>query len=86
MSGYNKTPKKGSRAWSKNEKIINTNPMLRELRDTSEGFKTGSGISTGADTSQQYKDNYDNIKWSKSEQKEKPKFRTKVNGKYTDEE
>lgn len=86
MSGYNKTPEKGSRAWAKNEKIINKNPMLRELRDTSEGFRTGSGISTGADTSQQYKDNYDKIDFTKRPKADKPKFRVKVNGKYTDEE
>ena len=60
--------------------------MLRELRDTSEGFKTGSGISNGSDVSEEYKSNYDKIQWTKSDAKEKPKFRTKVNGKYTDEE
>ena len=78
-------PKKGSSQWKKNESLIAKNPTLRAARDRSEGFKPGSGISS-ADNSQEYKDNYDKIKWTKTEDKEKPKFRTKINGKYTDEE
>ncbi len=66
------------------EKLIDSSPQLRAARDISNGFKPGSGISTGA-SDPQYKKNYDKIKWNK-DKKEKPKFRVKVNGKYIDEE
>ena len=81
----NAPPKEGSSAWKKNEKTIASNPALRQLRDIQQGFKPSSGISTGADVSQQYKDNYDKIDLTKREEADKPKFRTKINGKYTDE-
>ena len=81
----NAPPKEGSSAWKKNEKTIATNPALRQLRDVQQGFKPSSGISTGSDVSQQYKDNYDKIDFTKREEADKPKFRTKINGKYTDE-
>ena len=81
----NAPPKEGSSAWKKNEKTIASNPALRQLRDIQQGFKPSSGISTGADVSQQYKDNYDKIDFTKREEADKPKFRTKINGKYTDE-
>ena len=80
-----KIPKTGSSQWKKNEKMIATNPVLRAARDTAQGFKASSGITTGGDVSPEYKENYDNIVWTKREEDEKPKFRTKVNGKYTDE-
>ena len=63
-----------------------TNPVLRAARDTAQGFKASSGITTGGDVSEEYKSNYDKIVWDKREEAEKPKFRTKVNGKYTDED
>lgn len=81
----NTIPTKGSSQWKKNEKMIASNPVLRAARDTAEGFKASSGITTGGDVSQQYKDNYDKIDFTKREEADKPKFRTKINGKYTDE-
>lgn len=81
-------PKKGSSQWKKNEKLIASNPVLRAARDGAEGFKPSSGISS-FDNSEEYKANFDKIDWSKGkkdESKPKPKFRTKINGKYTDEE
>lgn len=86
MSEHNKNiPKKNSKQWVKNEKLIAQNPVLRSARDISEGFKPGSGISTGADVSQQYKDNYDKIDF-KGVRAEKKNYRVKVNGKYIDED
>lgn len=82
----NTIPPKGSSQWKKNEKMIASNPVLRAARDTAEGFKASSGISTGGDVSQQYKDNYDKIDFTKRAEADKPKFRTKINGKYTDED
>ena len=77
--------KKNSHDWKKTETLITKNPILRKARDISEGFKPGSTISTGVND-QQYKDNFDKIQWAKPEDKEKPKFRIKVNGKYIDDE
>tara|TARA_R110000803_G_scaffold36651_1_gene78756 strand:+ start:2701 stop:2979 length:279 start_codon:yes stop_codon:yes gene_type:complete len=81
----NAPPKTNSTEWKKNEKTIATNPVLRQLRDIQQGFKPSSGITTGGDVSPEYKSNYDKIVWTKREEDEKPQFRTKVNGKYTDE-
>lgn len=78
-------PKKGSSQWKKNEKLIASNPVLRAARDGAEGFKPSSGISS-FDNSEEYKANFDKIDWGKRDDKIKPKYRTKVNGKYTDEE
>jgi len=75
----NNNPKKGSRQWINNEKLIGKNPVLRGARDRSEGFKPSSGISTGA-TDEQYKSNYDKIDWSNRDQTPK-KFKVRVNGK-----
>lgn len=72
-------PKKGSSQWKKNEKAIASHPMLRAARDTSEGFKPGSGISTGVNDAE-YKAGYDKIQWTKPEEKEKPKFKVRING------
>jgi hypothetical protein len=80
----NAPPKKGSSAWKKNEKTIASNPALRQLRDIQQGFKPSSGISS-FDNSPEYKENFDKIDWSKGKDKVERKFRTKVNGKYTDE-
>ena len=76
-------PKKGSDQWKRNEKLIASNPVLRAARDGAEGFKPSSGISS-YDNSEEYKNNFDKIDWSKG--KEKPKFRVKVNGIYQDEQ
>jgi hypothetical protein len=70
-------PKKGSSQWKKNEKTIASHPMLRAARDTSEGFKPGSGISTGVNDAE-YKAGYDKIKWNAD--KPKPKFKVRING------
>lgn len=76
--------KKNSSDWKKVEKVITKDPQLRRARDISQGFTPGSTITTGVND-EQYKDNYDKIKWNK-EKKEKPKFRIKINGVYQDEE
>ena len=81
----NTIPPKGSSQWKANEKMIASNPVLRAARDTAEGSKASSGISS-FDNSPEYKENYDKIDWSKREEAVKPKFRTKINGKYTDED
>ncbi len=72
-----KAPKKNSSQWVKNEKLINSNSKLRRMRDIGEGFKPGSGISTGVND-EQYKDGYDKIVWKKD--KPKPKFKVRING------
>lgn len=77
-------PKEGSSQWKKNEKLIATNPTLRAARDRAEGFKPGSGISS-ADSSPEYKANYDKIKWGNKLDTNKS-FRVKVNGVYVDEQ
>ena len=77
--GKGTIPKKNSKQWKTNEKIINSNPALRAARDTSEGFKPGSGISTGVND-KEYKAGYDKIQWTKPEEKEKPKFKVRING------
>ena len=76
-------PKKGSDQWKRNEKLIASNPALRAARDGAEGFKPSSGISS-YDNSEEYKNNFDKIDWSKG--KEKPKFKVKVNGVYQDDQ
>ncbi len=81
----NKPPKKGSSTWKKNEKLIAKNPLLRQVRDTAEGFKPGSGISNAGDISEQYKSNYDKIDF-KGVRTEKKNYRVKINGKYVDDD
>lgn len=76
-------PKKNSKAWVANEKIIAKNPFLRGQRDKTEGFKPSSGITTGAND-EQYKTGYDQIKWNTD--KPKPKFKIRVNGKVINDE
>ncbi len=62
MAFKGRTPDKGSKQWVKNEKIINSNPFLRSMREKSEGFSGTSTTSTGGWTpSQAYKDNFDAI-------------------------
>ena len=76
-------PKKNSRDWVKNEKIIAKNSFLRKQRDKTEGFKPSSGITTGAND-EQYKAGYDKINWNTD--KPKPKFKIRVNGKIINDE
>lgn len=66
------------------EKLIDKSKELKKIRSIKDGLKP-SEITTGVND-QQYKDNYDKIVWSKKDNKEKPKFRVKVNGKYIDED
>ena len=79
-------PGEKTERWKKNEKLIVSDPALKRVRDIQQGFRPTSTITTGADVSQQYKDNYDKIDFTKREEADKPKFRTKINGKYTDED
>lgn len=81
MSGtrkYYDAPKKGTDQWKKNESIIAKNPLLRRVRDKAEGFKPGSGISTGPND-EQYKAGYDQINWGKKDNS-KRSYKLKVNG------
>lgn len=77
-------PEKGTSQWKKNEKLIAKDPILRQARDMQQGFKPGSGISTGVNDAQ-YKEGYDKIEWG-NKPKTKPKYRVKINGVYQDEE
>ncbi len=77
-------PKKNSKDWVKNEKIIAKNPFLRGQRDKTEGFKPSSGITTGAND-EQYKEGYDKINWN-TKDKPKPKFKIRINGKVINDE
>jgi len=55
-------PEKDSSQWRKNESLIARDPVLREARDISEGFRpsstSGSRVAGG---SQAYKDGWDRI-------------------------
>jgi len=78
-------PETNTDRWKKNEKLINQDPALKRVRDIQQGFKPTSTITTGADVSQQYKDNYDKIDFT-GVRTEKKNYRVKINGKYIDEE
>jgi len=58
-------------------KAIDKSPELKKIRSIKDGMSY-SEINTGVND-QQYKDNYDNIKWTKSN--EKKSFKVRVNGK-----
>jgi hypothetical protein len=62
MAFKGKIPKKDSPQWKQNEKIINSNPTLKRMRDQSEGFtrSTVSGSRVGG-ASEAYKDGWDRI-------------------------
>jgi hypothetical protein len=70
--------------------IVDASPELKKAKDISNGFSgkafgsthggKGSAIRPGDE--KQYKDNFDKIDWGKN--KEKPKFKVKVNGVYQD--
>jgi hypothetical protein len=79
VGGVSTHPEKGTRRYAQNEKIINQNPALKKARDIAQGFKPTSTISTGVND-EQYKKGYDQINWTKPENKEKPKFKVRVNG------
>ena len=75
MGGFDKSTVK------KAERLIDKSPELKRLRSIKDGLKP-SEITTGV-SDQQYKDNYDKIKWSKNKNK-KPGFKLKINGEYVD--
>jgi len=77
-------PEKNTSQWKKNEKLIAKHPGLRAARDIQQGFKPGTGISSGVNDAQ-YKAGYDQIEWN-TDPKQKKSFRVKINGKYQDEE
>ena len=54
-------PEKNSKQWRKNESLIAKDPVLREARDISEGFRPSSAGSRVAGGSQAYKDGWDRI-------------------------
>ncbi len=66
-----KTPEKGSKQHTINEKIINNTGVLKKARDQSEGFNTanktysntgaGKGSSQRPTNHQAYSDNFDRI-------------------------
>ena len=64
-------PEKNSSQWRKNESLIARDPVLREARDISEGFRpsttSGSRVAGG---SQAYKDGWDRIFGSKKDKKD----------------
>ncbi len=64
------------------EKLIDSSPELKKIRSIKDGLKP-SEITTGVND-QQYKDNYDKIKWGKK--KSKPSFKVRVNGKVINDE
>jgi len=59
------------------EKIIDKNPEFKAIRSIKDGEKY-SEINSGVNDPQ-YKENYDKIKWTKSN--EKKSFKVRVNGK-----
>lgn len=63
-------------------KLIDKNPELKKIRSIKDGQKY-SEINSGVND-QQYKDNYDKIKWTKSN--EKKSFKVRVNGKVINDE
>ena len=73
-------PKKNSAQWKRNESIIAKNPQLRRMRDIQQGFKPTSSI-----TSAGFGDAYDQIDWSKKDNKKKS-YKVKVNGRYIDDD
>ena len=89
-------PKKNTGQWVKNEKIINENPALKQARDIREGIAKpdrhykqthggkGSALRTPNHT-KEWSDAYDQIDWTAT-RKGKKSYRTKINGKYIDEE
>ena len=56
-------PERGSKEGRQLERIVDKSPFLKKMRAKSQG-ESYSEISTSA-PSQQYKDNYDKIDWSK---------------------
>ena len=89
VGGVSTHPEKGTKRYAENEKIINSNSALKKARDVAQGLQKPD--SAYGDTShgkgsamrgslEDYKAGYDQIKWTKQEFKEKPKFKTRING------
>jgi len=67
MAFQGNTPDKNTSQWKRNESMIARDPVLRAARDTSEGFRPGSGISTSQQTvTEAYKTGWDRI-WGNKE-------------------
>ena len=66
---------------TKFDNIINKTPMLKKLRDQSQGLTYRGDITSDVPT-EQYKKNYDKIKWGTD--KPKANFKIKINGVYQD--
>jgi len=64
-------PEKNSSQWRKNESLIARDPVLREARDISEGFRPSSTSgSRAAGGSEAYKAGWDRIFGSKKDKKD----------------
>ena len=90
VDGVSTHPEKGTKRYAQNEKIINNNSALKKARDVAQGLQksdsaygdtsAGKG-SAQRGNSEEYKNNFDNIVWTKPEEKEhKPKFKVRING------
>ena len=89
VDGVSTHPDKGTKRYAANEKIINNNSALKKARDISQGIQksdsaygdtsSGKGSSVRGNP-EEYKAQYDNIVWTKTEDKEKPKFKVRING------
>lgn len=54
-------PEPGSAQWKRNESIIAKNPLLRSLREKSQGFSAKSSRSGSWTPTEAYKANYDAV-------------------------
>ena len=61
-------PKKNSKEWISNESKIAKSPVLRRMKDITNGFAPSSAINTGVND-QQYKDGWDRI-WGNKDEKQ----------------
>ena len=90
VGGVSTHPEKGTKRYAANEKIINNNSALKKARDISQGIEKSDSAygdtshgkgSAQRGNSEEYKNNFDNIVWTKPEEKEhKPKFKVRING------
>tara|TARA_B110000902_G_C14008043_1_gene475310 strand:+ start:153 stop:509 length:357 start_codon:yes stop_codon:yes gene_type:complete len=96
VGGESTHPDKGTKRYAQNEKIINNNSALKKARDISQGIQKSDSAygdtshgkgSAQRGNSEEYKANFDNIVWTKPEEKEhKPKFKVRINGVLQDPE
>ena len=86
MAFQGDTPDPKSSKGKQLEKIVSKNPFLRKMRAQSRG-ETASDITTGVND-EAYKAGYDQIKWNKRAEADKPKFKVRINGvlQYPDDE